>query len=100
MDVSAYIKSLDSRHLVTLGDEGFGLEGDGSYPFQYTEGLDFAKNLGISTLDFATFHMYPSHWDQNDDWGNFWIKAHGAACVTAQKPCLLEECELSKVDIV
>ncbi|KEY71530.1 hypothetical protein S7711_08910 [Stachybotrys chartarum IBT 7711] len=91
MDVSAYIKSLDSRHLVTLGDEGFGLEGDGSYPFQYTEGLDFAKNLGISTLDFATFHMYPSHWDQNDDWGNFWIKAHGAACVTAQKPCLLEE---------
>lgn len=93
-DISSYIKSLDSQHLVTLGDEGFGLEGDGSYPFQYTEGLDFVKNLGISTLDFGTLHMYPGHWDQTDDWGNTWIKAHGAACAAAGKPCLLEECKL------
>lgn len=60
-DTSAYVKSLDSNHLVTLGDEGFGLAGDGSYPYQFGEGLDFVKNLGISTLDFGTFHMYPDH---------------------------------------
>jgi mannan endo-1,4-beta-mannosidase len=57
--VSQFVKSLDPNHLVTLGDEGFGLPGDGSYPYQYSEGVDWQKNLGIRTLDFATFHLYP-----------------------------------------
>jgi mannan endo-1,4-beta-mannosidase len=58
---SAYIKSLDRNHLVTLGDEGFGMAGDSSYPYGYSEGTDFAKNLRIPDLDFGTFHMYPDH---------------------------------------
>jgi mannan endo-1,4-beta-mannosidase len=60
-DVSKYIKSLDPNHMVTLGDEGFGLPGGptNSYPYGTSEGVDFAKNLGIPTLDFGTFHMYP-----------------------------------------
>lgn len=58
--VSQYVKSLDSNHLVTLGDEGLGLStGDGSYPYTYGEGTDFAKNVQIKTLDFGTFHLYP-----------------------------------------
>lgn len=93
LSASQYVKSLDPNHMVTLGDEGFGLLGDGSYPYQYTEGVDFVRNLGISTLDFGTFHMYPSHWGTSYDWGNGWIEAHGAACARAGKPCLLEECE-------
>jgi hypothetical protein len=42
--------------------EGFGLEtgSDGSYPYGYSEGLNFTMNLGIDTIDFATFHLYPS----------------------------------------
>lgn len=42
--------------------EGFGLDtgSDGSYPYQYSEGSDFAKNLAIPTIDFGTFHLYPS----------------------------------------
>lgn len=90
---SAYVKSLDPNHMVTLGDEGMGLPGDGSYPYQYGEGTDFVKNLGIKTLDFGTFHMYPDHWGTNYDWGNGWIEAHGKGCVAAGKPCMLEECE-------
>jgi mannan endo-1,4-beta-mannosidase len=59
--ISAYIKSLDSSHLVTLGDEGFmNGGGDGSYPYTIGEGIDFQANLKISTLDFGTFHLYPS----------------------------------------
>ncbi|KAI1077393.1 carbohydrate-binding module family 1 [Whalleya microplaca] len=88
---SAYVKSLDPNHMVTLGDEGFGLSGDGSYPYQFTEGVDFVANLGIETLDFGTFHMYPEHWGTSNDWGNRWVESHGAACAAAGKPCMLEE---------
>ncbi|KAI1425763.1 glycoside hydrolase superfamily [Xylaria sp. FL1777] len=92
-EISAYIKSLDSKHMVTLGDEGFGLttDTDGSYPFSYGEGLDFEANLKISTLDFGTFHLYPGSWGTSNDWGNLWITAHAAACKAAGKPCLWEE---------
>lgn len=58
-ETSAFVKSLDPDHLVTLGDEGFGLPGDGSYPYTYGEGVDWETNLQIETLDFATFHLYP-----------------------------------------
>ncbi|KAJ5876438.1 uncharacterized protein N7529_002022 [Penicillium soppii] len=90
---SAYIKSLDSKHMVAIGDEGFGLStgSDGSYPYTYGEGLNFTMNLSIDTIDFATFHLYPSSWGTTNDWGNGWITSHGAACAAAGKPCLFEE---------
>ncbi|THC88748.1 hypothetical protein EYZ11_011798 [Aspergillus tanneri] len=58
---SKYIKSLDAQHMVCIGDEGFGLniQSDGRYPYQYSEGSDFEKNLAIPTIDFGTFHLYP-----------------------------------------
>ncbi|KAF1989027.1 glycoside hydrolase family 5 protein [Aulographum hederae CBS 113979] len=90
-ETSKYVKSLDPNHLVTLGDEGFGLEGDGSYPYTYGEGVDFVKNLGIKELDFGTFHLYPKSWGVSNDWGNGWVESHGAACAAAGKPCLFEE---------
>ncbi|RYO82465.1 hypothetical protein DL766_007399 [Monosporascus sp. MC13-8B] len=90
-ETSAYVKSLDPNHLVTLGDEGFGLQGDGSYPYQFTEGIDFKANLAIKTLDFGTFHLYPSHWGTSFDWGNGWVQSHAAACKVAGKPCVFEE---------
>ncbi|KAI0171341.1 glycoside hydrolase superfamily [Pestalotiopsis sp. NC0098] len=88
---SEYIKSLDPNHLVTTGIEGFGLPGDGSYPYTYGEGTDFVALLNITTLDFATFHLYPNSWGEDYDWGNDWITTHGAACAAAGKPCLFEE---------
>ncbi|KAJ2901936.1 putative mannan endo-1,4-beta-mannosidase F [Zalerion maritima] len=90
--ISAYIKSLDANHMVTLGDEGFGLEGDGSYPYQYGEGIDFAQNLEIAGLDFGTFHFYPESWSvSTETFGQGWIETHAAACTAAGKPCLFEE---------
>ncbi|KAL4903975.1 putative mannan endo-1,4-beta-mannosidase F [Aspergillus multicolor] len=92
-ETSAYIKSLDPLHMVAIGDEGFGLEegSDGSYPFSFGEGLDFAANLAIDTIDFGTFHLYPGSWGVSYDWGNLWARTHGAACAAAGKPCLFEE---------
>lgn len=92
-NTSAYIKSLDSQHMVTTGIEGFGLPGDGSYPYTYGEGTDFVALLNITTLDFATFHLYPNSWGESYDWGSSWIETHGAACAAAGVPCLLEECK-------
>ncbi|MCJ1391321.1 hypothetical protein MMC18_004184 [Xylographa bjoerkii] len=92
-ETSAYIKSLDSTHMVTLGDEGWMAPptGDGSYAYSGAEGVDFIKNLGISTLDYGTFHMYPDQWGYNFTWGNTWIEQHDAAGKAAGKPVVLEE---------
>ncbi|KFZ17925.1 hypothetical protein V501_01476 [Pseudogymnoascus sp. VKM F-4519 (FW-2642)] len=90
--ISAYIKSLDSTHMVTLGDEGFmNGGGDGSYPYTTGEGVDFIQNLAIKDLDFGTFHLYPESWGVSDNWGTPWVTNHAAACAAAKKPCLFEE---------
>ena len=92
-ETSAFIKSLDPSHMVTLGDEGWMAPptGDGSYAYSGAEGVDFIKNLGISTLDYGTFHMYPDQWGYNFTWGNTWIEQHDAAGKAAGKPVVLEE---------
>lgn len=94
---SAYIKSLDSNHMVTLGDEGFNPStGDGSYPYTTGEGISFVQNLAISTLDFGTFHMYPSSWGVDPvTFAPLWISSHATDCVAANKPCLFEEYGIS-----
>lgn len=88
---SNYIRSLDSDHMIAIGDEGFGLAGDGSYPYQFSEGLDFAVNLALPNISFGTFHLYPGSWGTTTSWGNGWITAHSKICAQLKKPCLLEE---------
>ncbi|KAG9094674.1 hypothetical protein FRC07_011268, partial [Ceratobasidium sp. 392] len=94
-EISAYIKSIDSNHLVALGDEGFYNWPNGpNYPYQGGEGVDFEANLKISTLDFGTFHAYPEHWGQSANltaWGVQWIKDHAASQKAANKPVIIEE---------
>lgn len=94
-DISAYIKSIDSKHMVALGDEGWLTPplGDGSYAYSGYEGVDFTKNLAISTLDYGTFHLYPEQWGYNDTvtFGNEWIMQHDLIGQQAGKPVVLEE---------
>ena len=92
-DTSAYIKALDSTHMVTLGDEGwfYPPEGDGSYAYSGYEGVDFIANLAIPTLDYGTFHLYPDQWGYDPSWGSTWIAQHNAAGKAAGKPVVLEE---------
>ena len=91
-ETSAYIKSLDPTHMVTLGDEGwFCSGGDGSYAYSCAEGVDFEKNLQVSTLDYGTFHQYPDQWGYNYTWGNEWIQQHAALSTQYKKPVVLEE---------
>ncbi|KAH7075696.1 glycoside hydrolase superfamily [Paraphoma chrysanthemicola] len=88
---SNYIRSLDSDHMITVGDEGFGLPGDGSYPYGFSEGFDWAANLALPNISFGTFHLYPSAWGVNYAWGNGWVQAHAKICQQLNKPCLFEE---------
>ncbi|KAI9737330.1 MAG: hypothetical protein M1834_009483 [Cirrosporium novae-zelandiae] len=91
-EVSKFVKSIDSNHLVALGDEGWMCSGgDGSYAYSCSEGVDFVKNLEIETLDYGTFHLYPNSWGYNYSWGSSWIKEHNAAGATAGKAVVLEE---------
>lgn len=94
---SAYIKSLDSNHMVCIGDEGFGITSltpgadPYDYPYSLGPGTNFTTNLAISTIDFGTFHLYPDSWGETTAWGAGWIDAHAAAGVAAGKPVILEE---------
>ncbi|CAM8992540.1 hypothetical protein QQ045_007584 [Rhodiola kirilowii] len=67
-EMSAYVKSIDSKHLVTVGLEGFyGPENPKRMtvnpgPWAAQLGSDFIRNSKISTIDFASVHIYPDHW--------------------------------------
>ncbi|KAF7343111.1 Carbohydrate-binding module family 1 protein/glycoside hydrolase family 5 protein [Mycena venus] len=96
--MSAFIKSIDSNHLVGLGDEGFFNEpGNSDYMYQGSAGIDFAANLKISTIDFGTFHMYPQGWGETNTvpWGNQWITDHATTMTSTNKPVIMEEFGIS-----
>ncbi|KAK3672346.1 hypothetical protein LTR78_007653 [Recurvomyces mirabilis] len=90
---AAYVKSLDPKHMVTTGEEGFGLQGDGSYPYTYGEGTNFTATCSDPNVDFCTYHLYPQSWSVTPDepWGNAWIQNHATVCKALNKPCVLEE---------
>ncbi|KAK3374342.1 family 5 putative glycoside hydrolase [Lasiosphaeria ovina] len=96
--VSAYIKSLDPLHMVSLGDEGwfgpssgFSNPNGSNYAYEANDGVDFVTNLKIPTLDYGVFHLYPSWWSYPYEWGNLWIQQHDDAGAKANKPVILEE---------
>ncbi|KAL9234310.1 hypothetical protein vseg_009195 [Gypsophila vaccaria] len=70
-EMAWYVKSIDSRHLLEIGLEGF----YGSSipekiqinPYDCQYGTDFIANNQISGIDFATVHSYPDQWLGNSD---------------------------------
>lgn len=90
-EVSKYVKTLDTNHLVSLGDEGFFANGGSSWMYQGSEGVDFKKNLEIPSLDYGTVHLYPESWEQPLSWGGEWIEEHDKAGAAAGKPVVIEE---------
>lgn len=67
-EMAAFVKSLDGKHLVTVGLEGFySLNSTGNYganPGEWAASLgsDFIKNSAIENIDFASVHAYPHSW--------------------------------------
>src|SRR5579883_1880085 len=92
--MSAYVKSIDPNHMVSVGDEGFYIgstQGSG-WPYNDpSDGVDNNALLRVKNIDFGTYHLYPNYWGQNADWGTQWIKDHIANAAAIGKPTILEE---------
>ncbi|KAJ0763908.1 putative mannan endo-1,4-beta-mannosidase [Helianthus annuus] len=66
--MSSFVKSIDRKHLLTIGLEGFygpnSPKKDTVNPEFWAAdlGADFIRNSAPSTVDFASVHIYPDHW--------------------------------------
>lgn len=66
--MAAFVKSLDQKHLITVGLEGFygskSTENYGANPGNWAASLgsDFINNSAIKDIDFASVHAYPHSW--------------------------------------
>jgi mannan endo-1,4-beta-mannosidase len=69
--MTGFIKSIDDKHLLTVGLEGFygpnSPKGLTVNPEQWASqlGTDFVQNSNSSNIDFASVHIYPDHWFHN-----------------------------------
>ncbi|KAI8145138.1 glycoside hydrolase superfamily [Fennellomyces sp. T-0311] len=100
-EISSHIKSIDSNHLVGIGDEGFmNRAGESEYEYNGGTGMDFEATIALSSIDFGTFHMYPEHWSKdNTDWPIKWINDHAAVQESAGKPVIIEEYGLAETGL-
>ena len=98
-EMSAFVRSLDSNHLVTVGDEGMRADvptrpGDErAWLNDGHEGADFICNLQYA--DVATTHIYPDSWGFGPteyQWlGPNYLKDRRDIAWAQNKPIILEE---------
>ncbi|XP_010522866.1 PREDICTED: mannan endo-1,4-beta-mannosidase 1 isoform X2 [Tarenaya hassleriana] len=99
-EMAAYVKSIDSNHLLEVGLEGFyGKSRPERMIYNPNTGItgsDFLSNNLIPDIDFATIHIYPDSWlpQQTDQIGfvDKWVRAHIHDCDTLlKKPLVIAE---------
>jgi mannan endo-1,4-beta-mannosidase len=92
-DVSRFIHTVDSRHLVGVGDEGF-LCGDrtsSDWTINCADGVDSAALAALPAVDLMSFHLYPDGWGKDAAWGTQWIRSHVQLANRIGKPAMLGE---------
>lgn len=99
-EMSTFVKSIDSNHLVGVGDIGsFGTRNDAAmgWPYRSTNEPDFETVLGMPNIDYGTYHLYPFDSTEGDkslspiEWGRRFIRDREAIANAVGKPALLEE---------
>lgn len=91
-EMSEYIKDLDHRHLVAVGDEGFyNYPGDLDWTRNGYSGVDWKRLVALPGIDYGTLHFYPNDWGKDADWAVQWIQDHIQDGHAAGKPVVVEE---------
>lgn len=103
-EMSEYIASIDEHHLISVGDEGYivsshPLPSDARHTWlnDGSKGVDFARNLSLPHIAFATTHWYPDNWQiPPSDIQNGWVAVNlslerARIAYQAGKPIILEE---------
>ncbi|CAL0314538.1 unnamed protein product [Lupinus luteus] len=101
-EMGAYVKSIDNKHLLSIGMEGF--YGDETpdrkqyNPGNYTVGTEFIKNHLVKEIDFTTIHAYPDSWlegkseKERKDFLQRWVDIHmNDSMIILKKPIIIEE---------
>ncbi|KAK7342306.1 hypothetical protein VNO80_25253 [Phaseolus coccineus] len=110
-EMSAFVKLIDKRHLVTIGLEGFYGPNDPKRltvnPEDWASrlGSDFIRNSLISNIDFTSVHIYPDHWfheQVSEDYIKFvskWMLSHiEDGDKVLNKPVVFSEFGLSDIN--
>src|SRR5262249_1137776 len=91
-EMSTYIKSVDAKHLVSVGDEGFYcLPNPTHWTENCGEGVDTVAFTALENIDVMSFHLYPDYWGQDVAWGTQWIQRHFQDARALGKPAMLGE---------
>jgi mannan endo-1,4-beta-mannosidase len=102
-EITAHVRAIDGNHLISTGEEGYKTTHNScqqrcdwhQWIHNGSKGVDFARNLTLPHVDFATVHIYPDNWQipaQHIDWVRDHLVADRARIAHAQnKPIVLEE---------
>jgi endo-1,4-beta-mannosidase len=83
-EMAKFVKSLDSKHLLSTGEEGFyTINSRGSVEanpelWALTTGQDFIANHDIPEIDFAVAHLWPDNWQSLGNRGMAGFNCHRA----------------------
>ena len=77
-DVSQFVKSIDRKHLLAPGDEGFYCSDPSSSDFTIncSQGVDSIALAKLPDMDVISYHLYPDAWGKTPEWGTEWIRRH------------------------
>ncbi len=91
-EMSTFIKRIDRKHLVSVGDEGFYCDPNAGDPFdRCSDGVDTLALTALPNIDVMSYHLYPDGWNQTVAFGKTWIERHVADARARRKPAMLGE---------
>jgi len=77
-EMTRHIKSVDSKHLVSVGDEGFFCDdpAHSDWTRNCNEGVDTIAFASLPAVDVMSYHAYPHAWGKDLPWVTDWIERH------------------------
>lgn len=91
-EMSAFIKSIDRNHLVSVGDEGFYCTpGAADWTENCSEGVDTIAFTKLKHIDVMSVHLYPDSWGKDAAFGTEWIRRHVRDARSLGKAVMLGE---------